>query len=76
MNALKLSCRHWISKHTAGCPPVGTVLLQRCHQEHSKCPRCGKEETLAHVWECCHPSAIETWRGSISVLQTWLETLN
>ena len=75
-STLSISRRHWISKHVAGVPPVGTVLLRRGRQDHARCPRCGAEETPGHVWRCQDPQAIQVWEESVASLRRWLERSN
>ena len=74
MTSLKLTRRHWITKHATGICGVGTVLQRWKWQDHATCPRCSETEDAAHVWVCRAPSSIQVWEESIARLDQWMET--
>jgi hypothetical protein len=63
----------WLTKHTSGHCPVGTVMKKRTERITNKCPHCGQPETPSHVWTCPHPPVKQKWEASLRSLDAWLE---
>jgi len=48
------------------------MLLRRKYQDHSICPRCGKEgETTKHVIQCQDKGTLQRWKTELKALRQW-----
>ena len=64
--------RRWTTKMASQECGVGTTLVRWKHQDDASCPRCGKEEDTAHVYQCQGCDASTVWTASIKRVKTYL----
>jgi hypothetical protein len=76
MKRLKISCRHWVAKHTKVMCGVGKWLYIWQDRDTDECPQCSAFEDAKHVWRCPATDAVMVRAAGMERLSQWMsETL-
>jgi hypothetical protein len=69
MKVSTIQTRHCIIKGAARDCGEHAVLFQRHQRKDNKCPFCGLEKAVIHVYKCQHREVQDLWEKSIEELQ-------
>jgi hypothetical protein len=73
MRRLKITRRHWVSKHTEGMCGVGKWLMKWKERDTDACPRCNSPaEDARHVWTCPAATTIPIRSAGMERLDQWM----
>jgi hypothetical protein len=73
MKFSNIQTKHWITKRAAGDCGANAILFRRQQRQDDKCPFCGEQETVLHVYQCNQEFVQQKWDVLMKKFKTELK---